>query len=127
MKDAKKLVLRENALEKAVQIARIANAAKAENIVILDVRGISSVTDFFVIFSGSSQTHLRAIGKRLDEELSAHGLEAERVDGLRATNWIVFDYGSVIVHAMLEESRRFYDLERLWGDAPRVAWQVSDI
>ncbi len=109
-----------------MDIARIADAAKAENIVLLDVRGLSTITDFFVIFTGTSQTHLRAIGKRLDEELSKKGFEAERVDGRHSTNWIVFDYGNVIAHAMIEETRRFYDLERLWGDAPIINWQSNE-
>jgi ribosome-associated protein len=115
-----------DSLTKALRIAQIADAAKAEEIVILDVRGLSTVTDFFVIFTGTSQTHLRAIGKRVDEGLSKLGVEAERVDGRESTNWIVFDYGSVIAHAMMEDARRFYDLERLWGDAPQVDWKTSE-
>ncbi|MCX7625542.1 MAG: ribosome silencing factor [Candidatus Sumerlaeaceae bacterium] len=114
-----------SAQDKAVRIARVADAAKAENVVVLDVRNLSSVTDFFVILTGSSQSHLRAIGKRLEEELSKEGIEAEHVDGRTSTKWIVFDYGTVIVHAMLEETRKFYDLERLWGDAPLVHWKES--
>lgn len=112
-----------DSLSKARRIARLAEEAKAENIVILDVRGLSNVTDFFVIFTGTSQTHLRAIGKRLDEDLSRDGIEAQRVDGRVSTKWIVFDYGNVIAHAMVEEIRRFYELERLWGDAPLVDWK----
>jgi ribosome-associated protein len=108
---------------KARRIAQVADEAKATDIVILDVRGLSNVADFFVIFTGTSQTHLRAIGKRLEEHLEPEGICAERIDGFRATNWIVFDFGSVIAHAMLEEARQFYDLERLWGDAPRLSWQ----
>lgn len=111
------------AQDKAIRIARLADAAKAENIVVLDVRRLSNVTDFFVILTGSSQTHLRAIGKRLEEELSKEGIKADSIDGKMSSKWIVFDYGSVIVHAMLEETRQFYDLERLWGDAPLVQWQ----
>jgi ribosome-associated protein len=107
---------------KALKIAQVADAAKAENIVVLDVRRLSNVTDYFIICTGTSQTHIRAIGKRLDEALANLGIEPERVDGYRATNWIVFDYGTVILHAMMEEARQFYDLERLWGDAPRVKW-----
>ncbi|MGB9690680.1 MAG: ribosome silencing factor [Candidatus Sumerlaeaceae bacterium] len=122
----KKTKLELDSLSKAVRIAQTADAAKAENIVVLDVRGLSSVADFFVIFTGTSQTHLRSIGKRLDEELSKEGVEVERVDGRHSTNWIVFDYGSVIAHAMMDETRRFYDLERLWGDAPLVAWQPNE-
>ncbi len=115
-----------DSVTKAVLIARTADDAKAQDIIILDVRGISSITEFFVIFTGTSQTHLRAIGKRLDEELSQYGIDAERVDGRASNRWIVFDYGNVIAHAMTDEARRFYELERLWGDAPLVDWHPKN-
>lgn len=89
---------------------------------ILDVRGISGITDYYVLFTGASQTHLRALGKRIEEALAAHGVKPAHVDGHQASGWLVYDFGNVIVHAMLRDSRRYYDLERLWGDAPTVEW-----
>jgi ribosome-associated protein len=76
-----------------------------------------------VILTGTSPTHLRALGKRVQEELATAGIKSSHLDGQKSTNWLVIDYGNVICHAMNAESRRYYDLERLWGDAPRVEWQ----
>ena len=109
--------------QKAESIAAIASEGKAENIVILDLREISNVTDFFVIFSGTSQVHLRALGGRIEKGLRELGIKTGHVDGERGTGWMVFDYGNVIAHAMMEESRKLFDLERLWGDAPRIDWE----
>lgn len=109
--------------EKAEIIAAAASEGKAEQIVLLDLREISSVTDFFVIFTGTSQVHLRALGNRLEKALEDRGIKSGHVDGQRGTGWLVFDYGNVIVHAMLEDSRKLFDLERLWGDAPRIDYE----
>lgn len=109
--------------QKAEAIASAANEGKAENIVILDLRELSNVTDYFVIFTGTSQIHLRALGTRLEKSLREIGMKPGHIDGERGTGWMVFDYGNVIVHAMLQDSRQLFDLERLWGDAPRIDWQ----
>ena len=106
--------------ERAEKIAAIASEGKAEDIVLLDLRGLSNITDYFVIFTGTSSTHLRSLGKRIEDELHKSGIKPASVDGSRGTGWMVYDYGSVIVHAMLPEVRRSFDLERLWGDAPRT-------
>ena len=106
----------------AETICRLASEGKAENIVILDVQGISNVTDYFVILTGTSQTHLRALSRRIEDGLRDQGIKPASIDGARTTGWVAIDYGSVIVHAMTEESRQLYDLERLWGDAPRTEW-----
>jgi ribosome-associated protein len=111
------------ARERAERLANIASEAKAEDIVILDLRELSSITDYFVVLTGTSQTHLRSLGKRIEDEMLKLGLKPGNVEGNRGTGWMVFDYGSVIVHAMTNDSRRMYDLERLWGDAPKVVWQ----
>lgn len=107
-----------------IRIVHIAAAAasegKAEGLVALDVRDISTVTDYFVIMTGSSQNHLKALGKRIEEVLIEAGTKASHVEGFGTTGWQVLDYGDVIIHAMLAEPRRMYDLERLWGDAPQV-------
>jgi ribosome-associated protein len=90
--------------------------------VILDVRAISTVTDYFVIFTGSTANHLNALGKRLQDQLSGIGATPMCKEGQKTAGWFVFDYGSVIVHAMLADSRQYYGLERLWGDAPQLEW-----
>ncbi len=99
----------------------MADNRKAENIVVLDVRELSSVTDYFVIASGTSEPHLRAIVDEITEELrELHDVRPRAVDGALKTAWIVLDFFDVIVHVMREDIRQRYDLETLWGDAPRV-------
>lgn len=105
----------------ALLCRELADNKKAENIVILDVREISSVTDYFVIASGTSEPHLRAIVDEIRDELrDHHRLRPRAVDGSLQTAWIVLDYFDVIVHVMRQDVRERYDLETLWGDAPRV-------
>jgi ribosome-associated protein len=98
-----------------------ADNKKAEDIVILDVRELSSVTDYFVIASGTSEPHLRAIVDEITDDLrEEHDLRPRAVDGTLHTAWIVLDYFDVIVHVMRQDVRERYDLETLWGDAPQV-------
>ena len=93
---------------------------------VLDLQGISSFTDYFVICSGTSEPHLKAIAGEIEERLrDEHGIRAISVDGFPASQWIVLDYMQVIVHVFRQEKREFYSLEDLWGDAPRVAWELA--
>ena len=99
----------------------LADNKKAENILVLDVRKISTVTDFFVIASGSSHPHLRAIVDEIEDELrDEHGERPRAVDGSTQGGWVVLDFFDVIVHIMRADVRERYDLEGLWGDAPTV-------
>ena len=98
-----------------------ADNKKAENIVILDVRKLSSVTDYFVLASGTSEPHLRAIVDEITGKLrEEHGVRPRAVDGTTRAAWVVLDFFDVIVHIMRQDTREHYDLEGLWGDAPRV-------
>ena len=98
-----------------------ADNKKAENIVILDVHKISSVTDFFVIASGSSEPHLRAIVEEIISKVrDEDGQRPRAVDGTVHGAWVVLDYFDVIVHVMRQDVRERYDLESLWGDAKPV-------
>jgi len=98
-----------------------ADNKKAENIVILDVRKLSSVTDYFVIASGTSEPHLRAITEEITDRLREdHDLRPLRTDGSVPGGWVVMDFFDVIVHVMRADKREHYDLEGLWGDAKRV-------
>ena len=98
-----------------------ADNRKAEDIVILDLRELSSVTDYFVIASGTSEPHLRAIVDEVTDKLrKEHGLRPRAVDGALQTAWVVLDYFDVLVHVMRKDVRDRYDLETLWGDAPRI-------
>jgi ribosome-associated protein len=98
-----------------------ADNKKAENIVILNVSELSSVTDYFVICSATSEPHMRAISDEIANNLrEKHDLRPRAIDGTLQTAWIVMDYFDVIVHIMKTDVREKYDLEALWGDAPRV-------
>jgi ribosome-associated protein len=107
--------------ELALLCREFAENKKAENVVIMDVRKLSSVTDYFVIASGSNEPHLRAIvdeiARRLRDE---HDLRPRATDGQAQTPWRVLDFFDVIVHVMRTDIRERYDLESLWGDAPKV-------
>ena len=99
-------------------IARAASDKKALDIVILDMRKIPSVCDYFVIASGSSTTQVRAISDNIIEKLRDKGERVWHKEGEREALWILLDYGDVVVHIFYEDTRRFYELERLWGDVP---------
>lgn len=93
---------------------------------VLDLEGISSFTDYFVICSGTSEPHLKAISGEIEEQLKAqHGVRAVSVDGFPGSQWIVLDYLQVIVHVFRQEKREFYSLEDLWSDAQRVDWESA--
>lgn len=99
----------------------LAENRKAENVVVLDVRDVSSVTDYFVVASGTSEPHLRAITEEITDKLRAeHNLRPRAVDGTLQTAWVVLDFFDVIVHVMRADVRERYNLEGLWGDAPQV-------
>jgi ribosome-associated protein len=108
--------------KKLAQLCRdFADNKKAEDIVVLDVRKISSITDYFVIVSGTSEPHLRAIFNEITDRIfEEHGVHPRAVDGGARSAWTVLDYFDVIVHIMRADMRERYDLEALWGDAPRV-------
>jgi ribosome-associated protein len=95
--------------------------------VILDLQGISTFTDFFVISSGTSEPHLKAIAGEIEGRLKTdHGVRPGSIDGFPASQWIVLDYMQVIVHVFHHEKREFYSLEDLWGDAPRLACEPAE-
>jgi ribosome-associated protein len=105
----------------ALLCRELADNKKAENIVILDVRDLSSVTDYFVIASGTSEPHLRAIlDEIVDRVREKCDLRPRAIDGTLQTAWVVLDYFDVIVHLMRQDVRERYDLESLWGDAPKL-------
>jgi len=105
----------------ALLCRELADNKKAEDIVILDVSKLSSVTDYFVIATGTSEPHLRAIVGEIQDKLrDEHDERARATDGLHGTPWLVLDYIDVIVHVMRPDVRAQYDLEGLWSDAPRV-------
>lgn len=106
----------------AILCASLAVDKKAVHPVALDLRDISSFTDFFVICSGTSEPHLKAIASEIQDRLKKdHGLKPLAVAGEPMSQWIVIDYSGVLVHIFHESKRAFYSLEDLWSDAPRLA------
>jgi len=106
----------------ALLCRELADNKKADDLLVLDVRKLSSVTDFFVLASGTSQPQLRAIVEEITSKLREdQGLRPRVVDGSPAGGWVVLDYFDVLVHVMHAEVRQRYDLESLWGDAPKVS------
>jgi len=103
-------------LENAV---RILDSKKAENITALEITDLSSVADYFVIVSGTSSTHIKALAEELEEKLTALGKEPNHIEG-RTTGWILLDYGTVVVHIFTPADRENFNLEKLWQDAKEV-------
>ena len=100
---------------------RVAGDKKARDITVLDISKISVIADFFVICSGGSSTNVQAIaGEIVDKVKEQFGGLTPRTEGFREGNWVLLDYGDVVIHIFQEEDRRFYNLERLWGDAAVV-------
>ena len=109
------------------EIAEIgANAAldtKANDVFTLDLRGLSSVADFFVICSGNSDTHVEGIANNIQSKLDENDAKLWHREGERGAAWILLDYIDVIIHIFTEEARGFYSLERLWSDAPKITYE----
>lgn len=91
---------------------------KAESVIVLDLRDLSSITDYFIICSGKSTTQVGALAEAIDEEYALRGISLLHREGLVESGWILLDYGDVIAHIFMEEIRNYYALEHLWGDAP---------
>jgi len=107
--------------EKLAKLCReIALDKKAEDAIILDVRGISNVADFFLICNGTSEPHLKAIADEIGRRLREAGIRPLHRDGFPPSRWIVMDYNDVLIHIFHPELRQRYCLEDLWGDAKRV-------
>jgi ribosome-associated protein len=99
-------------------IAEAASDKKAADILILDMQGITMVTDYFMICSAASTTQVQAIADHIEEKLQQQGVALLHKEGYQEAQWILLDYGVCVVHIFVESERRFYNLEQLWGDAP---------
>lgn len=109
-----------NSLELVKRAAQIALDTKAQDVVLLDLRGVTDMTDFFLIASGTSDTHARAIGEHIMEEMKKAGFRANHVEGLEKGRWVLVDFVDFVVHVFHPTLRSFYQLERLWADAKEV-------
>jgi len=102
------------ALQKALE------AKFGQNIIAMDLRGVTPIADFFVIVTGNSAPQLAALADTAEMTLKAEGLQLNHTEGLKSANWVLLDFGHVIVHIFDKESREYYNLERIWGDAKRL-------
>jgi ribosome-associated protein len=98
--------------------AELALDRKAQDVTLLDLRNLSTATDFFLIATGRSDTHVSAIADHVIDELKKEGVRPAGVEGLRGGRWVLVDYVDFVVHIFHPAAREFYQLERLWGDAP---------
>lgn len=103
---------------KVWQGARAAQGKKAEGLVILNLQGLSNVSDYFLICSGRSTVQIRIIAEAIEEEMRRAGFRCLGREGEPESGWILLDYGELVVHVFQEKTRSYYGLERLWGDAP---------
>ncbi len=108
---------------KSFLIVEAALQKKALRPVLLEMRGVTSYTDFFFICSGSSDRHVQAVAEGIREALEEKGFRLYGIEGMQEGKWVLMDYEDVVVHIFLEPVRQFYDLEGLWLDAPRISLQ----
>jgi len=112
---------RDEARPTALAIAQAGLDKKAEDVTVLDVRGLTSYADYFVVMTADSERQAGAIADHLEQTMKAKGVSKVGVEGYEGGRWILVDYGDVVAHVMSRESRGFYDLEGLWADAPRLS------
>ena len=104
----------------ALGCARLIGERKGKDVAVLDVGKVLYMTEFFVIATGQSDRHLRALAEEMTERLAERGVRRYGLEGVQDARWVLVDFGGVIVHLFLEDSRGFYDLEGLWSDAKKV-------
>ncbi len=104
--------------------ASAASAKGGEDTIIIEVGEVLAITDAFVITAGRNTRQVKTIAEEVEARLKADGgISPLRVEGLGDSQWVLLDYGDLVVHVFLDETREYYDLERLWSDAPRLAWE----
>ena len=94
---------------------------KGENVIVLDLQGLTSFTDYFLICTGNSNRQLKSIAEEVERQMKLHGERPKHIEGYPAGDWILMDYVDFVVHIFTPSSRSYYELERLWGDAGRLA------
>lgn len=95
---------------------------KAVDVLVLDLKGLSVIADYFIICSGESTTQVRAIAEAIEENFSKKSMCPIGIEGLNYSHWVLMDYGDIIIHVFEEETRAYYQLEKLWLDAPRIPY-----
>ena len=110
-------------LEQAIHCARIAEDNKAKDIVILDLRGITPIFDFFILMTGASRRQIHTLAEEIDAYMRSEDEKRLSIQGYQASRWVVQDYGDIVVHVFDQDSRSYYALEDLWADAKSVDWK----
>lgn len=120
--------LYQTSLANAVAAANIADQLRGQNIVVLDLTRVTSIVDFFVIVTATSQRQMHAIADEVNRKLKREdGNRRISIEGYRTEgNWILTDYGDVVLHVFTPEGRLLYNLEQLWADAPQIEWQKAN-
>lgn len=108
--------------ELAITAARAAAAKQARDIVVLDVRDLIVITDYFVIASGGSDRQVKTVSEEIEREVKSQGVRPVRREGEREGHWVLLDFVDFVAHVFQDDDRAYYGLERLWADAPTVAW-----
>lgn len=108
--------------EIAILAARAMDDRRGTKITVLKLEDLTTITDYFVVGTGSSRAQTQAMADSIDDALALEGIRPSRIEGLQEGRWILMDYGVVIVHIFQEDERNFYSLERLWADAPALAF-----
>ncbi len=111
----------------AAKIAALAADKKATDILLLNMEGISFVTDYYVICSAGNSNLVKTIADNIEDKLSEEGIQLKHKEGYSEARWILLDYGDVVCHVFLEEERNFYNLEHLWADAPSEAFTEDSL
>ena len=113
------------ARDTAIACARVCDDYKAEDVTVLDVRGLTQIADYFVLCTGGSPRQLKAIAESVHVTLKEQGVTRLGREGDPASGWVLIDYVDVLVHLFGSEARAYYQLELLWGDAPRAEWREA--
>lgn len=119
-----KKTMPEGARDWATAVARLAEERNAEDILVLDLRGYSPVTDYFVIATGTSDRQICAVADEIEALGLDHGWRVWKSAGRQAGDWVILDFVDVVVHLFNRKLRSYYDLELIWGEAPRVDWSA---
>ena len=114
-----------SALDKAKRIAELSLTKKAEEVIVINMEGISDVADQFVICHGDSEVQVKAIADAVIDGMRDQRIKPWHKEGYQYLRWILLDYGEVVVHVFLEPVREYYDIERLWIDAPRLDLEID--
>lgn len=111
--------------EFAIEVARLASQSHCHQVVVLDVRGLCNITDYFVLVTGTSNRQMQSVGEEASELAEQRGYQSKCETGQETGSWVVVDFFDVILHLFVQETREFYDLDGLWADAPRVTWDQT--